>query len=1050
MKRILYIFLVLSIAVVGLSSCLISPPGNKVTDVKVYGDGPVTIVRGMELGGADSKAALATLAEALEKLSVTTGQTTDSYKKLGAEIVVGDSYREVSEKAREYLDANAVLGGDADKDAILVFCHGDSITITATSDRAVPAAVDYFIKTYMKSASLTLKGDFVDMQYISYSAYLAERENAAWDHRFDKAHEIMGDEAAAALEQLYDYYGTEFCEWLAGLYDPEIGAFYYSASARDNYPFLPDIESTAQALGMLRFSGIMGSGTSVELFKQFPEDIRRGFYDFAESLRADDGYFYHPQWGTGINSSRKGRDYDQANSILSWFADVKGASAAVSRVVDRQVQAVATPNLPEWMTAFAAGDTTKTDEYLESLKVNQDSHSAGHTLSSQTSQVKMVPGLHDYILDYLDAKQEEIQQALRDEGKPENGLWEMEANYRSLSGLIKIGSFYGSRQINYSDKMLDGAIEVILSDKKSEAELNQIVYIFNPWGGLSVCVGNQLSANKAARDAGLPEPNDMSATYGKIYDAFPEMVSMTIEKLRLFRQEQGSYSYYQTGSAPTTQGVYVSLGVPEGDVNGTICAIQYTLGAIFESIGVPEIPMCRKSQFDNVLKLMTEGGQVVKNPPSEKTEHTFDGEDLNYLIDATGAVWEIKDDPYRADNTVLSITDTVGAYRQLTVNADYSLGTEKCFVFESDMCFVPGSYGYNEQNPQTMTHQISLQSSSKTAYMLYLDVKGDRVYLNDNSNASTMSAATGTDLTFVAEQGEWFTLRVEYYPMEDGTMRAKIFKNDQLLAISDNHYGKDTGAIASTTVKKVSIACMTHVASELLLDNVMHYGDNTGFEGEAPSEAETVFDFEDGKQPAYVTSSAGTTTVEDGALTFKSEAGVLGNALYFYPSSYLSSVSQFVFEAEMMVGEDTDDGTVHQIFFRKGNAHGYLMVIKVRDGKVIVEDNSTDGANPVVVISQIVADVGEYFKLRVESYPIYEEDEETGELALTTVKYHIYVNEDFVGESENCYVKSSGTVVKNDIVDNVYILALRAPKSTLTIDSVTMFYTQDVEYEEVD
>jgi len=1049
MKRILCVLLILGIAMVGLTSCLITQ-GGKVTDVKVYGDGPVTIVRGMELGGADSKAATTTLAEALEKLSVGSSQTIDSYKKTGAEIVVGDSYREVSVKAREYLDANAVLGGDADKDAILIFCYGDSVTITATSDRAVPAAIDYFIKTYMKSASLTLKGDFVDMQYISYSAYLSEQENAAWEHRFDKAHEIMGDEAAVALEQLYDYYGTEFCEWLAGLYDPEIGAFYYSASARDNYPFLPDIESTAQALGMLRFSGILGSGTSVELFKQFPEDVRRGFYDFAESLRADDGYFYHPQWGSNINSSRKGRDYDQANSILTWFADVKGTSAAVSRVVDRQVQAVATPSLPEWMTAFATGDTTKTDEYLESLKVNQDSHSAGHTLSSQTSQIKMVPGLHDYILDYLDAKQEEIQAALREAGKPENGLWEMEANYRSLSGLIKIGSFYGSRQINYSDKMLDGAIEVILSNKKSEAELHQIVYIFNPWGGLSVCVSNQLSANKAAREAGLPEPNDMNATYGKIYDAFPEMVSMTIEKLRLFRQEQGSYSYYQTGSAPTTQGVYVSLGVPEGDVNGTICAIQYTLSAIFESIGVPEIPLCRTSQLDGVLKIMTEGGQVVKNPPAEKTEHTFDGEDLNYLIDASGAVWEIKNDPYRADNTVLSITDTVGAYRQLVINADYALGTEKCFVFESEMCFVPGSFASREENPQTMTHQISLQTANKTAYMLYLDVKGDRIYLNDNSNASTMSAATGTNLTFVAEQGEWFTLRVEYYPMEDGTMRAKIFKNEQLLAISDNHYEKDKNAVAPSTIKKVSIACMTHVASELLLDNVMNYADNTEFGGTAPTEAETVFDFDNGKQTAYVTSSEGTTAIEDGALTFSSEADVLGNALYFYPSSYLGSVTQFAFEADMMIGEDSDNGITHQIFFRKGTAAGYLLVIRVVDGKVVIEDHSTDGANPVVVISEAVADVGEYFTLRVESYPIYEEDEDTGAPVLSTVKYHIYVDDEFIGESENCYVKSNGTVVKNDIVDNVYILALRAPKSALSFDSVSMLYTQEVEYEEVD
>ena len=43
------------------------------------------------------------------------------------------------------------------------------------------------------------------------------------------------------------------------------------------------MESTAQALGMLRFSGILGNGTSVELFKQFPEEIRRPAMVYAGS-----------------------------------------------------------------------------------------------------------------------------------------------------------------------------------------------------------------------------------------------------------------------------------------------------------------------------------------------------------------------------------------------------------------------------------------------------------------------------------------------------------------------------------------------------------------------------------------------------------------------------------------------------------------------------------------------------------------------------------------------------------------------------------------------
>ncbi len=1046
MKRILYIFLVSSVALLSLTACLVIPGGENPTDVTIYEpNGALQIVRGASLGSEESTEAQKTIFDAIVQLVPAAEEKTDLYAAGDHEIVVGGSYREASKKAKEYLEDNVTLPADGDKMAYLIYCYDGSVAIVATDDRALVPAAEYFVKNYLTSSTLVLKSDHAYIGEIIYSDYLAQREEAEWAGRFDKAYAVMGKDAADALVRLYDYYGDETCEWLAGLYDSEIGAFYYSASARDNYPFLPDVESTAQALGFFKFSGIMGSGTSVELFKQFPDDIREGFYNFALSLRADDGYFYHPQWGTNIGSSRKGRDYDQANSLLTWFADVSATSAA-SRVVSSQIVATATPSLPEWMTAFTTGDTTKTDEYLDNLKVHQDSHSAGHTLSSQTSQIKMVPGLYDYICDYLDAKQEEIQAQLREEGKPENGLWELEANYRSLSGLIKIGSFYGSRQINYSDKMLDGAISVILSDKTSEAELSQIVYIFNPWGGLSVCVSNQLSANKAARDAGLPEPNDMSATYQKIYDAFPEMIDVTIQKLNLFRQEQGSYSYYQSGSAPTTQGVYVSLGVPEGDVNGTICAIDYTLDAIFGSIGISTIPLNRTTQFAEVLAIMTDGGAIVKNPVAEKTEHTFDDENISYLIDVSGVTSEIKTDPDNGENTALSVFTPDGTYGSMTINSDYVMGTEKSYVFTADMYFVPDSF--SSSAGQTTSHQIYLSSGSKSAYMLYIEVKGNRVYIKDNSNAATMSSANGTDLTFVCETGEWFNLRVEYYPMGDGTMKAKIFKNDTLLAISENHYEKDKGAAAPQSVKKVNITCLTRTTSELLLDNVMCYGDDTAFAGEAPNEAETVFDFEDGKQSAFVTSSAGTTTVENGELTFTSEAGVLGNSLTFHPLSYLGSASCFSFSARIMIEEGTDSGITHQMFFRKDNVSGYLVVIRVDSGKVIVEDHSTDGSNPTVVISSMVADVGEYFDLRVESYPIYEENEDTGVLELSTVKYRIYADEVLLGESENCYVKSGGTVVKNSIVNNVYILALRAPASTLVFDEVSMYFSQDIQYEE--
>ena len=45
-----------------------------------------------------------------------------------------------------------------------------------------------------------------------------------------------GDGAAVveAYKELYDFHELGLCTWLAKLFDPDIGGFYYSNSGRDN------------------------------------------------------------------------------------------------------------------------------------------------------------------------------------------------------------------------------------------------------------------------------------------------------------------------------------------------------------------------------------------------------------------------------------------------------------------------------------------------------------------------------------------------------------------------------------------------------------------------------------------------------------------------------------------------------------------------------------------------------------------------------------------------------------------------------------------------
>ena len=133
---------------------------------------------------------------------------------------------------------------------------------------------------------------------------------------------------AEAVEELYGLYDSELAAWFASLYDARVGGFYYSESARDNdrvtfqdkeYDLLPDIESTLQALGFVKTSGI-AEGYSNPYREFLPEWMQKRTLAFAMSLEDPDGYFYHPQWGKNISVSRRGRDLGSGRGVIGFLS----------------------------------------------------------------------------------------------------------------------------------------------------------------------------------------------------------------------------------------------------------------------------------------------------------------------------------------------------------------------------------------------------------------------------------------------------------------------------------------------------------------------------------------------------------------------------------------------------------------------------------------------------------------------------------------------------------------------------------------------------------
>lgn len=413
---------------------------------------------------------------------------------------------------------------------------------------------------------------------------------------WNKLEEKIGKRASDAVKKLYDYYGTDWTKWMFKLYDPKSGCFYYSNSARDNDEFFVDAESTCQALDMLQELGLFKS-VHDDWEKALPEDMREKCLAYIQAMQdPTDGYFYHPQWGKDVKNHhcRLGRDYGQCLTLIrimggkplyktaTELMEEKAATATESEKAD-----IGMPEHLKSKEAFRA--------YMDRIIPPNTFHGVGHILSSQAPLIKAA-GLAEYCMEYLNTFQ-----------SPETGCWGdgVEHEYDQLSGIIKLSGLYyvlGGR-LNYMDKVIDFAISTVLSKRDPD----NICFVFNSIGGLSAAVG----IVKMNNDPTATDCSNIDVVMKKVYDKLPEMIDATIEKLEKFRYPDGSFSYLQGRSAENMQGVIVSKGLAEGDVNGTTVAIYYVLNSLFPLIDADRLPLLTEENYKEFLEVVN--GETTKN-----------------------------------------------------------------------------------------------------------------------------------------------------------------------------------------------------------------------------------------------------------------------------------------------------------------------------------------------------------------------------------------------------------------------------------------------------
>lgn len=551
------------------------------------------------------------------------------------EVVIGKAVRDVSDNAYEALELlkknDSVNEGSEDSIYWLIYTDGASLAIAYDEHSdflALEAAMEWFVKNLITDA-LILEPGTVGSGSINLLEYYEAQDAKMLQEKWADLEKILegGTEIVAAFKDLYTLYSDDLIDWFAGLYEHNIcqcstaicqggkscgtAGFYYSNSARDNSGYLPDIESTIQALGFLEIAGMTSNYT-----KSLPPEMLERIGQYVLSLQAEDGYFYHPIWGTNVYLSRKSRDLMWAESLMQTLGltpkydtpnGTKGSSSNVALVSTLRFGRSASSSATAVLTSKSVDPNLKDEasfrKYLNSLNIKNNSYSAGNTLASYFNTIRSRNydlqregadyDLIDILIDHLDSTQNQ-----------ETGTWyyvskndPSYSEYYAINGVMKISTVYSAAgaMMPNADKALRAASDAITSTE----DVTACVDIYNTW----FAIDNIFSVLRKC--GGTEGYNLIKSCRAELRSRAPELILATKEKIKIFQKPDGSFSYTPKYSSDTSQGA--PAAVPnsiEGDVNATVICSGRMVNLIFTCIGTTTVPIFTSADMYRFNKLI--------------------------------------------------------------------------------------------------------------------------------------------------------------------------------------------------------------------------------------------------------------------------------------------------------------------------------------------------------------------------------------------------------------------------------------------------------------
>ena len=797
------------------------------------------------------------------------------------EIVFGKCDRDISKRAYQSLER--LYTNMDNESAWVIYVKDNSACVAFDSKQAMRRAIDYFEENLLEEDFGTKKGVVAYEHFDKFEAAREERE-AKQEKAFERIEYQIGREAVEALRNLYSIYDENLYIWMANLYCPDVGGFYYSNSGRNTEGFLPDIESTKQVLGFLNTSGMLEDYPSknygVALLQDYPE-IAEQILNYAMSLQAEDGYFYHPQWKETPSTSRLGRDLTNAQQVISALggtarypypdaqvpetdddivvpsSNLTGRLGSSSVLAVSKVVATAVPAYLQSLDKWAA--------YINSLNIDKgNSYAAGNTLNAQKNMIKAAGQKYvDYIIGYLNDKQ------------CDNGTWEPEISYGATNGLMKCSTLYEYFGVPFprAKEAAETCIKRTIDTTPKPGGGDHVCDNYNTWYTLAELIR---IVGKSNRDPLLKaELSQM------IRDNLVEMLESTVKKASLYRKDDGSFSYYETTTSYTSQGSVVAVaGTNEGDVNATCLTSSGLLKYIFSSIGVSMVPMYYSSDFEIFMDTIYDLGSIIKDEAPDPTPITFDevdtsvGQTTNGIIANPDDMVEIlvrdkdiegseykwvdaevvkspapksKEDnalkfevitmPCTCDATPCTCKQVATTASSIYCKMQNSTILGDAFVTEFD--YYLDKWGRDDVvNQLSFTESIYGGSSMSFNLSTYKGSDGNN-YLRVWDNSEGLDGMKNSSIVSGIPVKEWVHFRFELYktkqPITDeetGEVKqylanvCKIYVNGEYVGESDAAQVNADGTTLSKHVNAFSIAGYRHNSSTFYIDNILVYRTN--------------------------------------------------------------------------------------------------------------------------------------------------------------------------------------------------------------------------------